>query len=182
MARSRASRDSEVQLFLIRHGVAEASGPGYPNDAKRPLTPHGLVQVRREARGLAQLDITFDEILTSPLARARQTADALAEGLPSHPRVVSTDVLAPGARYAAVIEELGRQQGHARLGLVGHEPDLGQLAARLLGLRAPLEFKKGAVCRVDLAALPPTGPGRLRWFLAPKMLRRLGVNRAATRR
>ena len=58
--------------------------------------------------------------------------------------------------------------------MVGHEPCLGELAARLLGMRKPLEFKKGAICRIDVTALPPTGPGRLRWFLTPRILRTMG--------
>ncbi len=57
--------------------------------------------------------------------------------------------------------------------LVGHEPDIGQLAARLLGLRHPLAFKKGGVCRIDMETLPPAGPGELRWFVPPRILARL---------
>ena len=58
-----------------------------------------------------------------------------------------------------------------RIALVGHEPGIGELAARLIGLRHPIEFKKGAVCRIDVDALPPTAPGALRWLLPPKVLR-----------
>ena len=50
---------------------------------------------------------------------------------------------------------------------MGHEPDLGQLAARLIGAKAPVEFKKGAICRIDLDGLPLSGPGHLRWFVTP---------------
>ena len=58
-----------------------------------------------------------------------------------------------------------------RIALVGHEPGVGELAARLLGMRHAMEFKKGAVCRIDVEALPPKGPGALRWFLTPKLLK-----------
>ena len=61
----------------------------------------------------------------------------------------------------------------SRIALVGHEPNLGELAARLIGARAPLEFKKGAVCRIDFEVLPPKGVGHLQWFLQPRMLRKL---------
>jgi len=56
---------------------------------------------------------------------------------------------------------------------VGHEPMLGELAARLIGSRHPIEFKKGGVCRLDVEDLPPAGPGDLRWLLTPKILRAL---------
>ena len=59
------------------------------------------------------------------------------------------------------------------LGLVGHEPGIGELAARLIGSRHAIEFKKGAVCRIDLDQIPPGGPGELRWFLPPRFLRAL---------
>jgi phosphohistidine phosphatase SixA len=62
----------------------------------------------------------------------------------------------------------------ARVALVGHEPNLGELAALLIGARNPLEFKKGGICRIDFDMLPPKGGGMLRWFLTPKMLRHLG--------
>ena len=57
--------------------------------------------------------------------------------------------------------------------LVGHEPDIGQLASKLLGMRRAIEFRKGAVCRIDVDGLPPGGPGRLAWFATPRMLRRM---------
>jgi phosphohistidine phosphatase SixA len=57
---------------------------------------------------------------------------------------------------------------------VGHEPAIGSLAARLIGSRHSLEFKKGAIARVDVSALPPTGAGSLHWFLTPRLLRKLG--------
>jgi phosphohistidine phosphatase SixA len=54
---------------------------------------------------------------------------------------------------------------------VGHEPNLGELAARLIGARAAMPFKKGGICRIDFEVLPPKGVGQLRWFVTPKMLR-----------
>ena len=61
----------------------------------------------------------------------------------------------------------------ARIALVGHEPNIGELAARLIGARLPLEFKKGAICRIDFDVLPPKGMGQLRWFVTPRMLREI---------
>jgi phosphohistidine phosphatase SixA len=50
---------------------------------------------------------------------------------------------------------------------------IGELAARLIGSRHSIEFKKGAVCRIDVEDLPPAGPGDLCWLLTPKILRAL---------
>ena len=62
---------------------------------------------------------------------------------------------------------------HKKLALVGHEPDLGELTARLLGARGNVEFKKGGVCFLQMDGATPGGPGTLRWMLTPKALRAL---------
>jgi phosphohistidine phosphatase len=165
---------SRFQLYLIRHGVAAERGDQYPDDTKRPLTSIGIEKLRKEAKALVALDITFDAILTSPLVRTRQTAEIIAAAFRSAPPIVNMPSLAPGGTYNTIVEELTKQHRRTRLALVGHEPGIGEFAARLIGLRKPLEFKKGAVCRIDVVALPPTGPGQLRWFLTPRVLRQIG--------
>lgn len=162
-----------LQLYLVRHAVAAERGEDYPDDAKRPLTSAGIARMRKATKGLAALDVSFDLILTSPLVRARQTADILAHGLPGSPPLEQTDALAPAGTSAAVIKQLGHHMRLARIALVGHEPNIGELAATLIGARAPLPFKKGAVCRIDFEVFPPKGAGALVWFATPKMLRAL---------
>lgn len=162
------------ELYLIRHGLAAERGDNYPDDTKRPLTNEGVQKLRREAKALIALDLTFDVILTSPLVRTRQTAEIIGAAFRNAPPVVNMPSLVPGGTHNAIIEELTKQHRRHRIALVGHEPGLGELAGRLIGLRKPLEFKKGAICRIDVTALPPTGPGRLRWFLTPRILRRIG--------
>jgi phosphohistidine phosphatase len=121
------------------------------------------------------LDVSFDYILTSPLVRARQTAETLAAHLPTKPGISVSQALVPGGKYTQLIDDLSRHARRARIALVGHEPDLGAMAGRLIGSRQPIELKKGAVCRIDFEALPPTGPGHLRWYLTPRMLRMLAT-------
>jgi phosphohistidine phosphatase len=159
------------ELYLIRHGIAEERGEAWPDDTKRPLTDEGITRLRREARGLARIDVTLDVVLTSPLVRTRQTADAIAGSFEPRPPVVAVESLAPGGSYQAVLADLEKQARRSRIALVGHEPGIGELAARLAGSKHPFEFKKGAVCRIDIETLPPAGPGTLRWFLTPKILR-----------
>ena len=159
------------ELYLIRHGIAEARGEAWPDDTKRPLTDEGITRLRREARGLARIDVTLDVVLTSPLVRTRQTADAIAGSFDPRPPVVAVESLAPGGSYQAVLADLEKQARRSRIALVGHEPGIGELAARLAGSKHAFEFKKGAVCRIDIETFPPAGPGTLRWFLTPKILR-----------
>jgi len=161
------------EIYLVRHGVAEERGDAWPDDAKRPLTDDGMSRMRKSVRGLARVGVSCDVVLTSPLVRARQTAEIVAAGLTPRPSLVTVDSLAPDGSFAAVIADLEKYARKARIALVGHEPNIGELAARLIGSRHAVEFKKGAVCRVDLEALPPSGPGQLRWLLTPKIMRAL---------
>ena len=160
-----------IELYLIRHGVAEERGEQWPDDTKRPLTQDGISKLRKAARGLTRLEIVFDVMVTSPLVRAKQTAETIAGGLDPHPHIVVADALAPGGSPAAVMADLEKQAKRSRVALVGHEPGLGELAARLIGARHPIPFKKGAICRIDVESLPTSGPGDLRWFLTPKILK-----------
>jgi phosphohistidine phosphatase len=159
------------ELYLIRHAVAEERGDKWPDDAKRPLSAKGITRMRRAARGLASLGVKFDVILTSPLVRTRQTADIVASSFDTRPTIVNADSLAPNGTYADVLADLQRHGRRTRIALVGHEPNIGELAARLAGSRRALEFKKGAVCRIDVESIPPGGPGTLRWFVTPAILR-----------
>lgn len=163
-----------LELYLIRHGIAAQRGDDYPDDSKRPLTNNGIARLRQEAHGLETLGITFDQIIASPLTRTKQTAEIFAESMKSKPPIAYIDALAPAGTPSAVIQELSKYAKKPRIALVGHEPNMGELAAKLIGARAPLEFKKGAVCRIDFEQLPPRGAGLLRWLLPPKVLRKLG--------
>lgn len=159
------------EVYLIRHGLAAERGEDYPDDSKRPLTSAGMSKLRKEAKALNALEVGFDLIITSPLVRTRQTAEVIAETLQTKPQIVSSDALAPAGTPAAVVQELARHAKKARIALVGHEPNLGELAGRLIGAKSPIEFKKGAICRIDFDVLPPKGYGQLRWFIPPRVLR-----------
>src|SRR4029077_14948147 len=115
--------------------------------------------------------VSFDVIVTSPLVRTRQTAEIVAAGIDPHPHIVAAESLAPGGSFSAVMADLEKHSRRARIALVGHEPGIGELAARLAGSRHPIPFKKGAGCRMDLYALPPDGPGNLRWLMTPRIMR-----------
>ena len=162
-----------LELYLIRHGLAADRGEEYPDDSKRPLTSEGISRLKKEAKGLDSLDVAFDLIITSPLVRARQTADVLAETMKAKPSVATADALTPAGGPAAVMQELAKHMKRARIAIVGHEPNMGELAAHLIGSKTPVPFKKGAVCRIDFAVFPPKGKGQIIWFATPRMLRKL---------
>jgi len=159
------------ELYLIRHAVAEERGEDWPDDNKRPLSDDGASRMRKAARGLDRLGITLDVIVTSPLVRTKQTAEIIANAMNPKPPIVSLESLAPGGTYQEIITDLEKQSKRTRIAIVGHEPGIGEFAARLIGSRHSIEFKKGAVCRIDVDAIPPSGPGDVRWFMTTKILR-----------
>jgi phosphohistidine phosphatase len=162
------------ELYIVRHAIAAERGDDWPDDDQRPLTEKGIVRFKDAVLGLQWLDVGIDEIFTSPLVRAKQTADLLAVGIVGKPSVKILEALAPGQGPDEVMKQLARVAKRRRIALVGHEPGLGELTAHLVGAKRPLEFRKGGVCRIDLQGLTETRPGSLVWFVTPKMLRQLG--------
>src|SRR5438034_11639970 len=79
------------EIYLIRHGLAEERGDSWPDDAKRPLTDEGISRMRKSVRGLSRLGVTLDVVLTSPLVRARQTAEIVAAGVSPRPSLISAE-------------------------------------------------------------------------------------------
>ena len=176
MRHGRKSRSQRVDGYK-RHvlqdldsGVVRAVGVTPANQPEASVTDALLVDLAAQRAVLAELHIDR-AYLSSPLVRARQTAEAIAAAYSSRPAIVAVESLAPGGSYQAVVTDLEKQARRSRIALVGHEPGVGELAARLAGSRHPFEFKKGAVCRIDLETIPPAGPGTLRWFMTPRQLR-----------
>jgi phosphohistidine phosphatase len=161
-------------LYLVRHAIAAERGDDWPDDDKRPLTERGIARFAEAVNGLKELDVELDEIFTSPLVRAKQTADLLAAGVKGKPSVKLLDALAPGHSPAAVLAQLAKVAKRRRIALVGHEPGLGELAAHLIGAGRALPFKKGGICRIDVESLMSRRAGALAWFVTPKVLRKLG--------
>jgi phosphohistidine phosphatase len=172
-----------IELYLMRHGIAADLGDaGVLKDEDRPLTLEGRAKMKEAAAGIAEFGLKLNLIFTSPLLRARQTAETVAEVLELQHKVKIIESLAPGrafvegeGRHAEIFLELGAYQFDRAL-LVGHMPDLSDLASFLLSGNRNLniEFKKGAVCAIEVTSVPPRGPGLLLWSMTPKQLRMLG--------
>ena len=172
-----------MNLYLMRHGIAVAGDdPGLESDATRPLTPKGIKRIRRASQGLRRLGLSFDVVLTSPLARARQTAAIVAETLHLKDHLEELAELAPQHSPDQLVTALTRFNDQKDLLLVGHEPLLSYAFSYFMGSNNPVSFavdlKKGSIGCIGIDALPPREPGTLQWLLTPKQLRRLGGKKA----
>jgi phosphohistidine phosphatase len=159
-----------MELYFLRHGIAADVGPDGSGDAGRPLTAKGIAKLKEEARGLRRLGVRPDIVLTSPLVRARQTAEIVRHALGLDSRVV--DALAPGCDIARLRDLLGEYRSAERIMVVGHEPDFSELVGTLTG-GSRVQLKKGGLVRVDLDTIGE-GAGTLVWLLPPLALRKAG--------
>ncbi len=170
------SAQTRWKLCIMRHGVAVTrETEGYSDDSKRPLTPDGKRKMQGIAKGLRRLGFVADWIVSSPLVRAVETAEIVAESVGSDVALDFSNTLSPGGSPEALLGFLGKHADRKRVLVVGHEPDLSELAARLIGAgrRANLAFKKGGCCLIRFDEFPPRSPGRLLWWLTPRALRKM---------
>ncbi len=156
------------RVYLLRHGKAAARAGWDQDDALRPLTPEGEEAMRREATALKGLGLAPDVIVTSPLVRARRTAEIVAEALGLGERLVEDDSLAHGFNVRALGRIAAAHPEAEQLMVVGHEPEFSATVSALIG-GGEVVMKKGGLARVDL----PDGSlkrGVLAWLLTPPLL------------
>lgn len=165
-----------MNLLVVRHAIAMDPAEyarEHPDDAGRPLTPEGQKKMKRAALGLHSLVSEIQLLATSPLTRARETAEILAAIYAITPVVVP--VLAPGQPATHVGRWLEQERRHETVAMVGHEPGLSRTVSWLLaGSERPLlELKKGAACLLSIPDAVGAGSATLLWSLAPAQLRKL---------
>lgn len=163
-----------MELLIIRHAIAVDRGAPGMSDDERPLTPEGAKKFREAARGLTRVAPRPAVIFTSPLLRARQTAEIAAA---AWGRLKPRDLPAlANGDFDGVAAALAEQPPETTIAVVGHEPHVSDLLARLLGGAAPerVTFRKGGAALVELPGSLAEG-GRLVWYLRPRILRQLGA-------
>jgi len=167
-------------LYILRHGIAEDEAPK-GDDRSRRLTPRGRARMRAAAAGMRALRLRFDVILTSPLARALETAAILAEVYGGKPEPQQLPALAGGASPPEVVRALRPFVRHEHVAIVGHEPGLSGLASLLLTgsvSGANIALKKGGMIAIETGQLlrastaNPSG-ATLLWHVTPRQLRRM---------
>jgi phosphohistidine phosphatase len=164
-------------IYLVRHGIAADAEPG-ERDADRALTAEGTHKLEQIGAGLKVLGAAPAVILASPLRRTRETADVLQAVLEAPLGVQLCTPLAPGHAAREVVAELRPYSNRGELMLVGHQPDMGELASHLLTgspHHVPLPFRKGSVAAIVVGTLSANARGELLWFLTPKQLRAIGA-------
>jgi len=157
-----------MEIYFLRHGDAGSRDKWKGNDAERPLTPEGAARMEREAAALSLLALPLELILTSPLVRARQTAEIAARRLSLLDVLREDDRLSPGFGVDEFSSLLQDHRELRALMLVGHEPDFSSVISASIG-GARVEVKKGGIARLDLES-PASLRGVLVWLVPPRLL------------
>ena len=157
-----------MNLCLIRHADAVPLGEGIAEDALRPLSDKGWRQCELLARALQAYGLNPGPLITSPLLRSKQTAEGLLRHWPEpHPEVLECPDLAPDGRRRKLLRFLRGLEGETAT-LIGHQPDLGNLVAWLIGnRRTQVHLAKAAAAYVDCPVSPVKGAGWLCWLVTP---------------
>ena len=165
-----------MDVILIRHAKAGTRDPNsWPDDDLRPLTAEGQVEQRAAMRIAKKMGVKFDFLVSSPLKRARETADIVASVYrwAEEPQVAAE--LGHAYSVAAVVKLLAKFPPASRVALVGHEPDFSALTTALIGGKPGLgiEIKKSGIVGMRFEGPAEAGAGTLLYLLKPSHLRRL---------
>lgn len=160
---------TKIDVFMLRHGEAGNRMTVVKEDSERPLTPSGRIEMQKIAKSLKIVGLQTDQIYTSPLRRARETAEIAAKIL-KIPVLEEWDELKPDGSKQALYRKLARLEQDSRPILVGHEPHLSSMIGEIIGTNGSrIVLKKGGLAKVRITSFTPRISGELRWLLTPKI-------------
>jgi len=162
-----------MDLLVLRHGDAGKSSLS-PGDFKRSLTAEGKKEIEEISKGIQSLGIELDDILTSPLSRAKQTAEIVSKIVKLNGNIEEIESLKPEGNRLELYSKLSKLKQDSQILIVGHEPYLTELIGEAIsqsGCR--IDLKKAGLARIRVISTSPKLRGELRWLLTPKHLKRL---------
>lgn len=155
-----------MKIYFLRHGIAADREEWQGSDEERPLTKEGRRCMKREAKAIEKLDLRIEALITSPLARAKETAEFIADHLDLE--AIEDERLRPGFDVDALKNVVADRFNMKAIMLVGHEPDFSETISHLIG-GGRIDLKKGALACVDVEN-PAAMQGDLLLLAPPKVL------------
>ena len=164
-----------MDLYILRHGKAEPYGQGYPSDHLRPLTKKGRKRTKRSVKGMKAADVNVDLIVSSPVLRARQTAEIVHKGLGLKKPIEFSDSLASGS-VREIMSAIQAYHSFDGVMLVGHEPALSELISTMSSGVSHVAFnlKPGGLCKLQVNTARVGQSATVEWFVTPKQLAAMG--------
>ena len=160
-----------MDLYILRHGKAEPYGQGFSSDHLRPLTSKGRKRTKRSVNGMKAADVNVDLIVSSPILRARQTAEIVHKGLGLVEPIEFSDTLASGS-VTGIVSAVEAHSSLNGVMLVGHEPTLSELISTMASgtYQTALNLKPGGLCKLNVTAIRLGQCATIEWFVTPKQL------------
>ena len=157
---------------MIRHGLAGSSLEDEFLDEERPLIKKGKEKMKGIAKRLKELNICFDQVVTSPLLRAKETAEIINNYCGATPEILVTDLLRPASSYQKLCKYLNALKRLEKVAIIGHEPFLGGFASYCLAKsQTPfISLKKGGVLMLTIDKVIKPERCLLSWIMEPKHL------------
>ncbi len=156
-----------MNLYLIRHGKAETiSSSG--RDFDRKLSTEGKRKIEEICSKLKSLKIQIDSIYSSPLLRAKETADIFKRYFEPNSPVNIIQELSPGVDVQNLLKTISNETSNTAL--VGHEPDMSYILSDLCG-KTNVKFKKGGIAKIVFEGKLQLSNGRLEFLVTPKLLK-----------
>ncbi len=164
-----------MDLYILRHGKAEPYGNRYPSDSIRPLSPKGKRRTKLSTKGMKATNVSVDLIVSSPLLRARQTAEIVHDGLGIAEPIEFSDTLASG-NVRGILSTVDARSSLSGLMLVGHEPTLSELISTMASgsYHTAFNLKPGGMCKLNVTAVRYGQCATIEWFVTPKQLVAMG--------
>jgi phosphohistidine phosphatase len=157
-----------MKLYLLRHGPAVSRQEWDKADSERPLTEHGIKVTNKVAQHICDLDLGLDALLTSPYARARDTARIVAKECGIKALLAEEPGLEPDRFTAAELRRILDEHPDAEnVMVVGHEPSMSTVASDVIG-GGSLRLKKSGLIRIDISNRESLR-GELSWLIPPKL-------------
>jgi phosphohistidine phosphatase len=162
-----------MDLFILRHGEAGKTIPSGSTDSKRPLTVTGEKEMVIISKALRKMGVRLDVILTSPLKRARQTADIVAKEFKAQNKLRQMRELSPEGDKKALYQNLSSFKEGTSILLVGHSPYLSEMVSEIVSddSSVRLDLKKGGIVRIRVTVAAPKLKGELKWLVSPRLSR-----------
>lgn len=165
-----------MDIYVLRHGDANADEKNLVDDSKRILSETGVKEIENASRFFSEFEIKFDYIFSSPLKRAKQTTEIIAKSQKkSH--VVELAELKPEGSVDDLCQRLAKQREGSTILVVGHNPLLSDFVDYMISsaerATSNLSLKTGGIARIKTTSLQPKLKGQLEWFLSPKLIRKV---------
>jgi phosphohistidine phosphatase len=164
-----------VNVFFLRHGEAGKRVTIPSRDFERSLTASGVAEIEEIAESMKNMDLEFDKIASSPLARALETAEIVSRVYKRPGKPELWDELRPEANRLDLYRRLSRMKQDTDVLLVGHDPFLTTVIGEIISgtLSTKIVLKKAGLAKVQIQSFAPKASGELRWLLTPKQIKNM---------